>query len=242
MTIIATSVLCALVVVAQATPIPAEAQAFPFSFGKVFTFLFLTLGPLKIIGPFAEMTQGRDTAFRRKLAFRGAIVAAIGLLAAVTLGTRILKQWGISVGALLLTAGIVLFLVALRPVLEQYAARDTRAEAADKAATSELPIRALAITPLAFPTIVTPYGVAVVIMLMALRPDHALGIASVAGAVLVVDLLAMLSADRILKTPFVGTALLIVGMVLGILQVALGIQAASDGIRLLVVGPAAGTG
>ena len=241
MTIIATSVLCALVVAAQAT-IPAEAQVMAFSFGKVFTFLFLTLGPLKIIGPFAEMTQGRDAVFRRKLAFRGAIVAAIGLLAAVTLGTRILKQWGISVGALLLTAGVVLFLVALRPVLEQYAARDTRAEAADKAATSELPIRALAITPLAFPTIVTPYGVAVLIMLMALRPDHVFGILSVAAAVLMVDLLAMLSADRILKTPFVGTALLIVGMVLGILQVALGIQAAADGIRLLVAGPANGTG
>src|SRR5688572_10498511 len=180
MTIIATSVLCALVGAAQAT-IPAEAQAFPFSFGKVFTFLFLTLGPLKIISPFAEMTQGRDAASRRKLAIRGTVVAAVGLLAAVTLGARILDQWGISVGALLL-------------VLEQYAARDARSEAAQTASTSERPLRALAITPLAFPTIVTPYGVAVLIMLMALRPDHAFGILAVAAAVLVVDLVAMLAA------------------------------------------------
>ena len=53
--------------------------------------------------------------------------------------------------------------------------------------------------------------------------------------------LAMLGADRILKTPFVGTLLLIVGMVLGILQVALGIQTAAEGVRLLgLAGAAAG--
>jgi hypothetical protein len=49
----------------------AQAQAAPFSLGKVFTFLFLTLGPFKIIGPFAAMTRGRDGAFKRRLAFEG---------------------------------------------------------------------------------------------------------------------------------------------------------------------------
>jgi multiple antibiotic resistance protein len=135
----------------------------------------------------------------------------------------------------------VLFLVALRPVLEQYAAHDARAEAAQAAATAEQPSKALAITPLAFPTIVTPYGVAVLILLIALGPNHTIGILAVAAAVLAVDLLAMLGADRILKTPFVGTLLLIVGMVLGILQVALGIQTAAEGVRLLgLMGAGAG--
>jgi small neutral amino acid transporter SnatA (MarC family) len=39
------------------------------------------------------------------------VIASIGTLAAVTLGVRILEKWGVSVGALLLTAGIILFLV-----------------------------------------------------------------------------------------------------------------------------------
>ena len=118
MTVISTTwLLSALTSLAGAqSTLPAGAEPPVFSFGKVFTFLFLTLGPLKIIGPFAEMTRGRDAAFRRELAYRGAAVAAVGLLVAVTIGTRILDKWGISVGALLLTAGIVLFLVALRPV------------------------------------------------------------------------------------------------------------------------------
>ena len=235
MTVISTTwLLSALTSLAGAqSTLPAGAEPPVFSFGKVFTFLFLTLGPLKIIGPFAEMTRGRDAAFRRELAYRGAAVAAVGLLVAVTIGTRILDKWGISVGALLLTAGIVLFLVALRPVLEQYAGHDARAEAAQTAATSEHPSKALAITPLAFPTIVTPYGVAVLILLMALGANRAIGILAVTAAVLGVDLLAMLGADRILRTPFVRTLLLIIGMVLGILQVALGIQTAAAGVRLL---------
>ena len=82
---------------------------------------------------------------------------------------------------------------------------------------------------------------AVLILLMALGANHVIGILAVTAAVLVVDLLAMLGADRILSTPFVRTLLLIVGMVLGILQVALGIQTAAAGVRLLgLVGPGAG--
>ena len=60
----------------------------PFSPGKVFTFLFLMLGPLKVIGPFAAMTAGWDGSLKRRLAFRAIAIAAVGLLAAVTLGAQ----------------------------------------------------------------------------------------------------------------------------------------------------------
>jgi small neutral amino acid transporter SnatA (MarC family) len=59
----------------------AESQA-SFSIGKLFTFLFLTLGPFKIFGPFAAMTQGCDRAFKSQLAFKGIVIAALGMLAA----------------------------------------------------------------------------------------------------------------------------------------------------------------
>ena len=211
----------------------------PFSLTKVFTFLFLTLGPLKVIGPFAAMTQGRDAAFRRELAVRGTIVAAVGTLTAATIGSRILHQWGVSAGALQLTAGIVLFLVALKPVLEQYEPHEARAEsAATGAAAAALPASKMAIWPLAFPTIVTPYGVAVLIMMVTLRGSQFLQVLGVAITVLLLDFLAMLSAHRIVKAPFVATALGIVAMVLGILQVALGVQAIVGSLSLLgLTGP-----
>jgi hypothetical protein len=80
-----------------------------WNLGESFTFLFVALGPLNVVGPFAAMTQGRPAAFKRRLAFRGFLIAAIALLFAATLGAKTLQAWGISVGALLLTAGAILF-------------------------------------------------------------------------------------------------------------------------------------
>ena len=68
---------------------------------------------------------------------------------------------------LALSGGIILFLVALKNVLAQFepptAARrplESRRAAAMK----------VAVTPLAFPTIVTPYGIAALVVLIAMSP------------------------------------------------------------------------
>ena len=214
---------------------PDVTQVTPFTIGKVFTFLFLTLGPLKIIGPFASMTRGRDGRFKRRLAFQGILIAAFALFVAATVGAMALERWGISIGALELTAGVVLFLVALQPVLAQYDSHDSQPATPDSDGAPPS-VSSMAFTPLAFPTIVTPYGIAILIMLVALRADDpaiAPRLLGVTAAVLVLDLLAMLGAERILKTPFVKPLLGIVGAVVGVLQVALGVQAIVAGLRLL---------
>lgn len=230
--------------VASATSIvPVEPQATPFSLGKVVTFLFLTLGPFKIIAPFAEMTRGRAPAFKRELALRGTLHAALGLLAAATAGAYALRKWEISVGALQLTAGLLLFLVALRAVMEQYGSGTPGSEAGESDPAATEPASRLAISPLAFPTIVTPWGLAVLIILVTLRtgaPTLALQLFGVTVAVLAVNLLAMLGAERVLKVPFVGTGLAIVGMVLAVLQVALGVQAIAGALPMLGLAGSAG--
>src|SRR5262245_50764574 len=98
----------------------AQVSSTVLSSGKAVTFLILTLGPLKIIGPFARMTRGRDARFKRSLALQGTAVAIVATLMAGIVGSAILEKWGVSLGALLLAAGAVLFLVALRPLLEQF--------------------------------------------------------------------------------------------------------------------------
>jgi multiple antibiotic resistance protein len=223
-------------VFAQGVATGAQGQ-FQWSLGQAFMFLFMTLGPLNVIGPFVAMTQERNTTFKRRLALRAFIVATIALLFAATVGAMTLQKWGISVGALLITAGVILFLVALQPVLAGYKPREPRAEATAAATASAPSVSELALSPLAFPTIVTPYGLAVLILLIALYPLSAggLSILGVAGFVLALDLLAMLSADLIAKTRFFTPGLGIVGSVMGILQVALGVQAVVDGLRLLGV-------
>jgi multiple antibiotic resistance protein len=183
------------------------------------------------------MTRDRDATFRRRLAFRAFIVATIALFVAATLVAKTLQAWGISVGALLLTAGVILFLVALKPVLAGYKRRKPHRKATADSPAPAPSMSELAFSPLAFPTIVTPYGMAVLIMLIALNPLGAGGgrILGVAAVVLALDLFAMLGANRIAKMPFFTPGLRIVGAVIGILQVALGAQAVVDGLRLLGV-------
>jgi len=203
------------------------------SLGEAFTFLFVALGPLNVIGPFATFTRGRDAAFKRGLAFRAFLVAAIALLFAATLGAKALQAWGISVGALLLAAGAMLFLVALQPVLAGYSPRGGQVQAIPAVPAPSEP--ELAFSPLAFPTIITPYGLALLILLFTLYPfgSGGLGILAIASFVLALDLLAMLCTDLLAKIPFIKPGLDILGCVMGVLLVALGVQAVADGLRLL---------
>lgn len=240
--VIALSQLAQAAVVDAAQAAGAVPSALPpFSIGKVFTFLFLAIGPIKIIAPFAEMTSGRDARFKRELALRGTLYAAIGLLLAATSGASTLRSWGISVGALQLTAGLVLLLVALKPVLEQYAPRRTASGPAEPpTGPSDVKASRLAMSPLAFPTIVTPWGVAVLIMLVTLRGGEqsaAIQILLVTAGILIVNLLVMLSTERILKAALVRTGFGIMGLVLAILQVALGVQAMVGALPMLGLVP-----
>lgn len=203
-----------------------------WSLGEAFTFLFVALGPLNVIGPFATLTDGRGTAFKRGIAFRSFLVAMIALVFAATLGAKTLQTWGISVGALLLAAGVILFLVALQPVLAGYSPRGGRVQTAVVPALSE---SELAFSPLAFPTIVTPYGLALLILLFTLYPltSGGLGILAIASFVLALDLMVMLCSDAFAKIPFLKPGLNILGCVMGVLLIALGVQAVADGLRLL---------
>jgi multiple antibiotic resistance protein len=215
----------------------AQSKAPVFSLGEVFTLLFVTIGPMKVIGPFAAMTRGRDRAFKRQLAWKGIVIAAISALAAATVGVNVLRKWGVSFEALLLTAGIVLFLVALRAVMEQYSPETHHAATGEPNAPAPT-VAALAFSPLAFPTLVTPYGIAILIMLVTPLPSSDPGVPrvlAIAAAVLALDLLAMLFADRILASPFAAAGLRILGATLSVLQIALGVQAIVGALRLLGV-------
>lgn len=226
---------CAGVAAAQdaATPLAPPPVIEQFTLGKVVTFLLVALGPFNVVGPFMELTRGRDASFKRRLAFQGTLIAAVALLVAATLGAKTLGNWHVSAAALFITIGILLFGVAMQLVVAQYKPR----KPAEKAPSvdSDSSVTALAFSPLAFPSIVTPYGIAVLVLAMTLAEHNpgTLQILSIAAAVLVVDLVAMLVAERIFHAPLVAAAVGIVGSVMAVLQVALSIQAVIVGLRLL---------
>jgi multiple antibiotic resistance protein len=197
---------------------------------KIFLMLFLMLGPIKILMPFVNMTRGSDAAFRRKLATRAILFSAAALAVAGLLGRGMLENFNISVPVLALTGGLVLFLVALQTVLQQAAGP------ALPKPDEPPPGLHLAFSPLAFPTIVTPYGIAAVIVFAALAQDDYEAKSVVAGVVLlilVLDWLAMLFAETILR--LVGTTLQVFAVVLGVTQIALGLQVIMHSLSMIGV-------
>ncbi len=186
---------------------------------KIFLLLFLMLGPIKVLVPFVEMTRGTEAAFRRQLATRALLVSAAALTLAGALGRNILETFEIPVPVLALTGGLVLFLVALDTVMQQF----SRPQPPNAAARR--PDLGLAVMPLAFPTIVTPYGLAAIIIFIALAKDDValkLTVASVTLFILLLDWLTMLFAHVILK--WLGPVLQIIAVVIGVTQIALGLQ------------------
>jgi multiple antibiotic resistance protein len=189
---------------------------------QVFTFLFVTLGPLKMLAPFLEVTRGASRPMRRKIAFAAFAVSTVVLFLGMFLGERTLVSWRISLPALVITGGTLLFYVAFHNLIGQYD-RPARAEE-----PSVAPSLATALTPVAFPSIATPYGIAIVILLKAALPDDvALTIAL--SQIMVLNLVGMLFAGPILRVA--GPLLQLVSAVLTVLQAALGIQLLILGIR-----------
>jgi multiple antibiotic resistance protein len=195
---------------------------------QVFFLLFLMIGPFKIIVPFAKMTQGAEPALARNLAIRGTLIAAVALLAAAFLGENILQKYGIALPILSLAGGLILFLVALLNVIQQFQPAPT------PAGTPAAPTMAMAVNPLAFPTIVTPYGVAAVIVISAMCPDMACKVIVLAmvGGIMALNLLVMLTVRFTLK--YLIVILPILGAILGVVQVALGLEIMFNAITKLL--------
>jgi multiple antibiotic resistance protein len=212
------------------TEIPPSLSATNVSARKIFIMLFLMLGPIKILVPFVNLTRNADPVLRRLLATRAMLFSLAALALAGLLGRNILENFEISVPVLALTGGLILFLVALRTVLEQSLPQSRLKQ------EPILPGTDLALSPLAFPIIVTPYGIAAVIVFATLAQDDTsakLTIASIVLVILVLDWLAMLFADAILK--WTGTALQVLTVVLGVTQIALGLQIITHSLSLIGV-------
>jgi multiple antibiotic resistance protein len=193
---------------------------------QIFFFLFLMLGPFKILGPFVQMTQHTTPAFTRQLAIRAIFISILAILIASFMGEQVLGNFGIPVPILALAGGIVLFLVALSNVIQQFTPSETKDEL-------PAPTLQMALRPLAFPTIVTPYGIAAVIVFMAISPDiqTKLMIGGMVIAIMGVNLATMLLTRHIGKILFLFLSIL--GSVLGIIQVALGLMIVVNQVKTI---------
>jgi multiple antibiotic resistance protein len=226
------SCLAAAGIASAADAAAGQLPVMHFQTAHVFTFLFLMLGPFKIIAPFSKLTKGADPALSRQIAVRAVVFSCLALLVAAVLGESFLSKYGIPLPILSLAAGIILFLVALQGIIQQFG-EPTQAGGEVPAATPAQTLK-LAMAPLAFPTIVTPYGIAAVVVFLALSPDMQgrLTIGAILLGIMLLNLVAMLMARRL--PPVMGVALAILGAVLGVIQVALGLQIISNSLAAIM--------
>jgi multiple antibiotic resistance protein len=197
---------------------------------QIFFFFFLMLGPFKIIAPFVKITKNATPAFARQIAIRATIYSGGALLLAGLLGEKIIGNFGIPLPILSLSGGIILFLVALLNVIKQF---DSHPENKDFEVSPTLD---MAMNPLAFPAIVTPYGIAALIVFLALSPDlnSKLTVAAILLGIMVLNLAVMLLSRHIFKPLALILALL--GVILGVIQVALGTLIIYNQLKTLLHG------
>jgi len=204
---------------------------------QVFTLLFVVMGPpLKTPAVYYARMQVFDAGTRRALAWKTFVLATVAVLIGGFLGLALQRNWQISIEAMLITGGLIFLLVSLRTVLEQYAAAEP------PRATAEGTVPAKPRVPSAFelavPMIVTPYGLAGLIILLASSHDteRTVGIVAMLLLVMVMHLLAMLFAGPVMRAigplPFK-----LFGTIIGSLTVALSIQMLILGITGLLPAP-----
>jgi multiple antibiotic resistance protein len=201
------------------------------SLGMTFTAFLVMLGPVKLVAPFAALTAAMDEREARKLAARSILFACAGGAVAALVGVQTLTSWEIPPAVLHAAAGLILLLVALRTVLAQY-------EPAAEAPPASAPPRDVALSPLAFPTILAPHGIAIFILLLAISADPMKDAATLAlfAVVMALNWTVMHFARPIVRRG--GAALAILGAVLGVLQVALALKMIFDALRSMQVLPA----
>jgi small neutral amino acid transporter SnatA (MarC family) len=202
--------------------------------GEVFTLLFVTLGPMKLLGPFSQQTQSLDAADLRKITLRSFAMGLVAVIAGGYLGKIFATTWHISVPAIEIATGIILFLVAIDLVLSPYSAAHATAPAP---LPSDPTLATLRVT---FPLLVTPYGIAAIIALLFIFGDARsnVWIFVMLIAVMLLNLIGMLYIRQIMRGP-VRLVLQILGSILGVLQVALAVQIVIAGLRALhLIAPA----
>lgn len=196
---------------------------------KLFPLLFNMMGPIGVIPAFAALTGEMDPKTRDAVARRAVLLSFCAMIVAVFLGAAMLDAWSIQNGSLILAAGLIVTLTALLPLIPGVAGGGAQAPRA-----AAVPPLQLALSPLAFPTIVTPRAVGVLVIFVAFfsSTQEKLAVLGVAALMLVLNYFGMRAAAWFMAK--VGMApLLVLGAVFGVLQVALGVEMMVNGWRAL---------
>ena len=195
---------------------------------SAFVTLFVVVDPVGVAVVTGGLTHGLSAELRHSVAWRGVAIAAAILIAFAFGGEWLLRALGITLPALRVAGGVLLFLLSIDMVFARPSGirNPTGPEQAEANQRNDI-----AVFPLAFPLLAGPGALTSVVLLMA-RARDSTGIAVVIGALVAVLALAMLAlyfAGRV--TGILGvTGANVVGRVSGVILAALAAQFVLDGL------------
>ena len=197
---------------------------------KAFSTLFVVVDPIGLVPIFVALAGARSPAVQARIAREAVLIAGGVMFVFALIGGPLLSYLGISVAALQIAGGILLFRIALDMIYAQVR-RETPEEVAESHVRTDI-----SVFPLAIPLIAGPGTIASVLILAGDTggDPQALAVVIVAGAVvLALAYLFLRLSPRIAK--LLGqTGINVVTRLLGLILAALSVQYVADGIATLV--------
>lgn len=204
------------------------------SFGLVaFSTIFSIVNPLGALGPFLAMTAVDSRTRRRQTALRASLTSFVILTVCTALGAFIFRFFGITLPALKIAGGVLLFLVAMDMLNARPSRSKSTQEEADEGAEKE----DIAIFPLAIPLLSGP-GAIVSVFILAERAETGWQHASIYGSVAVTMLVVFLilrEGDRLMNV--MGTiGINVMSRLMGLILAAMAVQFIIDGVTTALPG------
>ena len=205
--------------------ISSELVAFDFGARALVT-LFVVIDPAGLVPVFVSLAGARSPQAQASIARRAVLIAGAVLLSFAIVGGPLLAYLGISVYALRIAGGILLFRIAVDMVFAQFR-RETPEEEAEARAKEDI-----SVFPLAIPMITGPGALASVLILGTEAHDEPRLFALVLGAAALVLFVAYLSlrASTRLARLLGQTGINVGTRVLGLILAALAVQYVADGL------------
>lgn len=188
------------------------------SWTEILVLLIVTIGPTKAAIVYLGLTKTAEPALKRAIAIRAVMISTIVCVIFAALGQVILEGLHVSVEALLIAGGAILFLFALQLILGE-----DKEEAPGE--TPPTPSMDIAAFPLAVPLMASPHGlVAIVAIEAALQSEFEFAILVLLIVVtMAINLGFLLASDKIFaKIP--PAVLKVVLRVVGLLLCSLAVQ------------------
>jgi len=199
-------------------------------FISAFTTLFVIIDPPGCAPIFATLTKGTSRTHQRKMAFKSVGIAAVILIGFAYVGEWLFAKLGISLDALRIAGGIMLFIIGLNMVFEK---RTEKREGRAEGVLEEIEDpEDISVFPMGIPMIAGPGTMATLLILMSEAPSQMEQAAILAALVLtlILTLLTFLIAGPLMR--LMGKSFTdVLTRVLGVLLCTLASQFVLDGIK-----------